>query len=93
MQKRLPYQELRDLLAAHNGSMRFEREGYPAGGAWIVRAAGKYREFLSSEQGFPELDRLYELKPGARNPNRWESYSNVLVGDAWERLLRLLSAS
>jgi hypothetical protein len=89
MNKRRVYEEIRSLVEDLKGKMHFERAGYQWG-AWIIRLNGKQRVIRSNGSGYPELDRLYELKPNA-NPNDWRSYTDVLRPGAKDQLLELLS--
>lgn len=90
MKSRLPYQEIRDLVKEHRGTMIFQREGYQWG-AWIVRVGNKKKAFLSNGSGYPEIDHLYKVKLGVTNPSHWSDYSLDLVESAWEKFIRLLA--
>ena len=92
MENRRVYEEVRRLVEEHDGTMKFEREGYQWG-AWIVKIGNKQRIFLSNGSGFPELDHLYEPKPEILQPSHWSDYTNTLVQDAWDKLVLLLEES
>jgi len=90
MKDRRVYEEIRALVEAHGGVMDHVRKGFLYG-AWIVRVGDNKRIFRSDGSGYPELDKLYEPKPGISNPDHWEDYSNTLIPGAWGRFVRLLS--
>ena len=88
MENRRVYEEVRSLLESKGGTMEFERKGYQYG-AWILTWKGKNHIARSNGSGYPDLDQLYEPKPGDLNLNDYRSYTSRLKSDAWERALRL----
>lgn len=91
MEKRRAYEEVRKLVEGElQGEMRYQREGYQWG-AWIIEVNGKLTPLLSTGSGYPDLDQLYELKPGATNLNNWRSYTTTLKPNALEILKQVLS--
>jgi len=85
------YEEIRAMVEEQGGSMEFQREGFPAGGAWIIQYSGKKRAFPSGGRRFPGIDDL--LVPLVPNPKTWDDYEDKLVDNAWGKLLRLLNES
>ena len=83
------YEEIRTMVEEHGGSMTYQREGFPPGGAWVVRYKDKERAFPSGGSKFPGIDNLYI--PNVAYPKTFYDYKNVLVDGAWEKLLRLLN--
>jgi hypothetical protein len=82
------YGEIRTLVEQRGGTMKFEREGYEYG-AWVIRLGGKSTVIEApGTESIPKLDRLYV--PRVPNPKSWDDYSNQLVPDVEEKLLRLL---
>lgn len=85
------YDEIRSLVIHHEGTMRYQREGFRFG-AWIVAIGDKSLIIeASGEQTFPMLDRLYV--PRIAKPKHWDDYSNVLVPDAELKLLAMFGLS
>jgi hypothetical protein len=89
MEERRVYEEVRALVESRGGVMKFEKEGYQWG-AWIIRMNGNEFIAKSNGTGFPDLDQLYEPKPGASNLNDWRSYTTILKPNAQEQLLQLI---
>jgi hypothetical protein len=69
--------------------MKHKRVGYQWG-AWIVRLHGKDRIFRSNGSGYPELDKLFKLKPN-HQPEHYEDYTNTLLPHALEKFERSIS--
>ena len=67
---------------------RMEREGYPRGGAWIIRYKGMVKEITSSGRRFIGIDDL--LIPKFSNPKTFDDYTNVLVDNAWKKMVQFL---
>lgn len=88
MEKRA-YGVIRTMVEEHGGSMEFEREGQSVGGAWIIRYNGKVKTFPSGGRKFPGIDEL--LVPKKQNPKTWDDYEDILIDNAWEKLLKLLN--
>lgn len=86
---RRAYEEVRAMVEAHGGKMSFHREGFSVGGAWVAEYDGKRRAFPSGGRRFPGIDDL--LTPNTVNPKTWDDYDNVLIDNAWDKLLRLLN--
>ena len=89
MKRRRVYEEVRGLVKDLGGKMFHQRSGYQWG-AWIVRLNGKERVFRSNGSGYPELERLYQLKPNAKL-NHWSDFTNTLLPGAREKLVDLIS--
>jgi hypothetical protein len=87
--QRRAYEELREGIQARGGTMTYERDGQPKGGAWIVTLGGKTGTFLSDGNGFPELDMLYIPKRGPR-PTHHSHYTQTLWKDAIDQLVSML---
>ncbi len=91
MKKRRVYEEVRTLIEAKRGGKMYHmRAGYQWG-AWIIRLGGKERVSRSNGSGYPELDMLYQPKPGIGHPSHWEDYTNTLLPRAEQKLIDLVT--
>jgi hypothetical protein len=90
MEERRVYEEIRALVESKGGKMHHQREGYQWG-AWIIELNGKSTPLLSNGSGYPDLDRLYLPKSDAIDLNDWRNYTTILIPDAGEKLLQILS--
>ncbi len=82
------YDALRTGIEQRGGSMKFYDDEVP--GIWIVKLDGKKRVFESNDSGYPELDRLYQPKPGVKNRQHYRDYSQELTSGAIDRLVAML---
>jgi len=74
------YAELKAIVHDQNGTMHHIKKGYPRGGAWVIKINDIERIFVSSGNGFPELDQLYE--PKKKDPSSWRDYTCKLLPSA-----------
>jgi hypothetical protein len=84
------YEELRAIVEELGGTMRYQREGKPHGGSWVVVLPGFAEKRFDSQPGFPALERLYV--PRIPNPTDWRDYTNTLRPDGSEKWIAMLKA-
>lgn len=83
------YDVIRTLIEENGGTMTYKREGFPLGGAWIIRYKNKEKAFCSTGQRFPGIDELHI--PKKYNPQTFYDYKHKLVDNALEKLEKKLA--